>query len=52
MGAVPVVKVSVEEYLAADRAAERASEYHDGEMFPLEAVSIKHGLLSTELAGS
>ena len=45
MGAVPVVKVSVEEYLAADRAAERASEYHDGEMFPLEAVSIKHGLL-------
>ncbi len=50
MGAAPVVKMSVEEYLAADRAAERASEYHDGEMFPLEAVSIRHGLLVNRVA--
>jgi hypothetical protein len=29
--------LSVEEYLALDRAAEIPSEYHDGEMFPIEA---------------
>ena len=50
MSAAPVVKMSVEEYLAADRAAERASEYHDGEMFPLEDVSLRHGRLVNNVA--
>jgi Uma2 family endonuclease len=45
MSAAPVVRMSVEEYLAADRVAEWPSEYHDGEVFPLENVTIKHGLL-------
>ena len=45
MGAAPAVKLSVEEYLAADRVAERQSEYHDGEMFPIGDVSWEHGLI-------
>src|SRR5258708_486557 len=60
MGASPVTKLSVEEYLAADRAAELKSEYHDGELFPLVAVSLKHVMIhgnaflgiSASLAGS
>ena len=42
-----MAKLSVEEYLALDRAAEVRSEYYDGEMFPLLAVTWSHGLLST-----
>ena len=49
MGALPVAKLSVEEYLALDRAAEVPSEYHDGEMFPIEAVSLKHSLISVNI---
>ncbi|MFN0192879.1 MAG: Uma2 family endonuclease [Aestuariivirga sp.] len=45
MGAAPVVKLSVEEYLAVDRVAERQSEYHDGEMFPIANVTWEHGLI-------
>ncbi len=45
MSAAPVVKLSVEEYLAADRVAERQSEYHDGEMFPIADVTWEHGLI-------
>jgi Uma2 family endonuclease len=46
MGAAIVAKLSVEEYLALDRAAEVKSEYHDGEMLPLVAVTLSHGLIS------
>jgi Uma2 family endonuclease len=46
MGALSATKISVEEYLALDRAAEVPSEYHDGEMFPLAAVSWEHGIIS------
>ena len=35
--------MSVEEYLALDRAAEVKCEYHDGELFPVVAVTIEHG---------
>ena len=49
MGALPVTKFSVEEYLALDRAAEIPSEYHDGEIFPLAATSWEHNLLHTNL---
>ena len=49
MGALPVTKFSVEEYLAIDRAAEIPSEYHDGEIFPLLATSLQHSLLHANL---
>jgi Uma2 family endonuclease len=39
----------VEEYLAIDRAAEIPSEYHDGEMFPIEAVSWEYSLISVNI---
>jgi len=50
MGAAPVAKLSVEEYLALDRAAEVKSEYHDGELFPLEAVTWSHARISFRFA--
>ena len=40
---MPVPHLSVKEYLAADRAAERRSEYHDGELFPVPVASWEHG---------
>ena len=46
MGAAPVVKVSVEEYLAADRAAEFPSEYYDGEVFPIAVANVPHSLIN------
>ncbi|MCX6594314.1 MAG: Uma2 family endonuclease [Acidobacteria bacterium] len=46
MGALPVTRISVEEYLAADRVAELRSEYHDGEVFPVVAASWAHSLLA------
>src|ERR1017187_1207688 len=51
MGALPVAKLSVEEYLALDRTAEVPSEYHDGEMFPIEAVSVRHAVISANVIG-
>ena len=49
MGAPPVTKVSVEEYLALDRAAEVKSEYHDGEMFPMESASWIHSIIGFKI---
>ncbi|HEY3742014.1 MAG TPA: Uma2 family endonuclease [Bryobacteraceae bacterium] len=43
--------VSVEEYLALDRAAEIKSEYHDGEMFPIESVTWIHSRIGVKVAG-
>lgn len=39
----------MEEYLAADRLSEYPSEYVDGEVFPLAANSVAHGLLAVSL---
>jgi Uma2 family endonuclease len=50
MGALSVAKLSVEQYLARDRAAEVKSEYHDGELFPVEAVSVVHAMVSVNVA--
>jgi Uma2 family endonuclease len=50
MGASPIPKLSVEEYLAADRVAERRSEYHDGEMFPVIAASWAYGRVAVNAA--
>ena len=36
---------SVKEYLDLDRVAERKSKYHDGELFPLVAVTLNHARL-------
>ncbi len=49
MGALQTSKISVEEYLALDRAAEIPSEYHDGEMFPIAAVSWEHSIISANV---
>lgn len=49
MGALSIPKLSVEEYLTLDRVAEVPSEFHDGEMFPIEAVSIEHVKISQQL---
>jgi Uma2 family endonuclease len=49
MGAAPSVRLSVEEYLALDRAAEVKSEYHDGELFPLSAVTLSHAFISAKV---
>ena len=45
MGALSVEKLSVEEYLAIDRASEVRSEYHDGLMFPFVGASLAHSVL-------
>ena len=50
MSASPIPKFSVEEYLAIDRAAERRSEYYDGEMFPVIAASWEHGRVALNTA--
>jgi Uma2 family endonuclease len=49
MGALPATKISVEDYLALDREAEVPSEYHDGEMFPLEMVTMAHAAISLSI---
>lgn len=50
MGALATpAKISVEEYLAFDREAELKSEYHDGVLFPICAVSWAHGRLCLRL---
>ena len=50
MSAMPIPKLSVEEYLAADRVAERRSEYHDGELFPVPAASWAHARVTMNTA--
>lgn len=49
MSAAPVRKLSVEEYLAMDRAADLKSEYHDGEVFPIAAVSLAHAQMAIRI---
>jgi Uma2 family endonuclease len=46
MGAAPIAKVSVHEYLAAERTAGFRSEYHDGEVFPMEGASVAHAVIA------
>ena len=49
MSALAVPRLSVEEYFALDRDAELKSEYHDGVLFPICAVTIAHARLSAKL---
>jgi Uma2 family endonuclease len=50
MSAAAVPKISVDEYLALDRAAELKSEYHDGETFPMVAGSLEHAAIGPRLS--
>ena len=50
MSALPIARLSVDEYLALDRAAEVPSEYHDGEMLPVASVSVEHADIGANLA--
>ena len=45
MGALPVGKITVEEYFALDDSSEGRLEYHDGEIFPVVAASKQHALI-------
>jgi Uma2 family endonuclease len=49
MSAVPVTRLSVEEYLALDETSERRLEYHDGEVFPIDNALLPHGLLGVNI---
>lgn len=49
MGALPKMKPSVEEYLTLDRQAERNSEYHDGELFPIIDATRQHSSIAFNL---
>lgn len=52
MSAVPKPrKLTVEEYFALDEAAERKSEFYDGEMFLMAGASREHNILSRNLTG-
>jgi Uma2 family endonuclease len=49
MRVLPVSKMTVEEYLAADDAAEIPSEYHDGEVLPIEMASVQHATITANV---
>lgn len=49
MSAHPTPRLTAADYLAMDRAAEWKSEFHDGEIFPMEAVSLRHSTILRNL---
>lgn len=52
MTAVPKEeRVSIEDYLAAERAAESKSEYVDGEVFAMSGASLSHNIIASNLGG-
>ena len=50
MSAIPIARVTPEEYLAADRAAAFRSEYVDGEVFAMSGGSRTHSRLISRLS--
>ncbi len=52
MGALPVAKLSVEDYFALDATAERSLEYHDGEVFEMVDATIAHAIINANTVGS
>lgn len=46
MSSQPKTRLTPEEYLAIERAAETKSEYFDGEMFAMSGASRKHNLIA------
>ncbi len=51
MASHPIAKLTEEQYLALDRAAEVRSEYLDGEMIAMAGGSIRHAQLQSNLLG-
>jgi Uma2 family endonuclease len=49
MASHSVTKLTEEQYLALERAAEFKSEYFDGEMFAMSGASMQHGRLQRNL---
>lgn len=49
MSAHPVTRMTAEEYLAAERAAELRSEYYDGCVYAMAGTSFPHSLITTNL---
>ena len=47
---IPNFRLTPDEYLAIERAAETKSEYWDGEMFAMSGASRKHGLAGFAIA--
>ena len=47
--AVPIPKLTVEEYLAIEREAEYKSEYYRGEMFAMAGGTGKHSILAARM---
>jgi Uma2 family endonuclease len=47
----PISKITEEQYLALDRAAEVRSEFVDGEMFAMAGASLRHVRIQQNLAG-
>jgi Uma2 family endonuclease len=52
MASNPITKVTAEEYLALDRAAEFRSEFLDGELIAMSGGSSRHSRLKIRLASS
>jgi Uma2 family endonuclease len=51
MASNPITKVTAEEYLALDRAAEFRSEFLDGEIIAMSGGSMRHAELGANLIG-
>ncbi len=51
MASTPVSKITEEQYLAIERAAEFRSEFVDGEMFAMAGASLAHSRIQQNLAG-
>lgn len=49
MASSPITKVTEEQYLALDRAAEVRSEFFDGEMFAMSGRSMRHSALQANI---
>lgn len=52
MSAVPVHKLSLEEYLELDRNSEERYEYFDGEVFAMSGASLSHNRIARNLLRS
>src|SRR5262245_26295056 len=52
MSVEPHRRVSIEDYLAAERRAETKSEYLDGEVFAMSGASREHNLIAVNVTAS
>jgi Uma2 family endonuclease len=52
MAASPMPRLTPEEYLAIERAAEFKSEYYDGQMFAMAGGTLPHSILPMRLAAA